>query len=386
MQRRARAGGGPRVALAGVAPRARSASSAAAIGVPRLLARAAASSRAPAISVSGPSVESARWRARSSGSAPTKSEASMCPPSLVRGDAVVDHRREQRVCEANRPVRDLDHTGGEGGIEDALGDVEGRRKQPRWTDGQRPLRATATLEFPAAAGRDVHAPGPPSDSGMGSGPRGSTLRSATAQLQRVEGVAAGRLVHPHERRARERPGEARLKSWWCGRRDSAGRRGRPSDGIEARVRDAAAAVSPTRRTRAAGPRRVQPPHREGRALADGVSSHWTSSIASTIGPSLGENLQRATDRYPKRPGVDRRARVLPRSSNAISNARRRGACNSCRTSPRASSKRSPRPAYGTPRSTSAGLNEGRGSRVGEQPRPPRPRASTSRCPARPRGR
>ena len=51
-------------------------------------------------------------------------DASMRAPSLVRGDAVVDHGCEQRVRETNRPVRALDDTGGKGGIEYTLCDVE----------------------------------------------------------------------------------------------------------------------------------------------------------------------------------------------------------------------------------------------------------------------
>ena len=38
-----------------------------------------------------------------------RGEASVCAPSLVRGHALVDHRGEQRVREANRPVRALDY-------------------------------------------------------------------------------------------------------------------------------------------------------------------------------------------------------------------------------------------------------------------------------------
>ena len=79
------------------------------MGAPRVLARAAASSRAAAIWVSGRSVESARWRARSIGSSTNRRNASVRVPPLVGGHAVVDDRREQRVREAHRPVRALDH-------------------------------------------------------------------------------------------------------------------------------------------------------------------------------------------------------------------------------------------------------------------------------------
>ena len=57
----------------------------------------------------------------------------MCAPSLVRGHAVIDHRREQWVREANRPAGALDHAGGDGWLERAVGDVQQREQFERRT-------------------------------------------------------------------------------------------------------------------------------------------------------------------------------------------------------------------------------------------------------------
>ena len=77
-----------------------------------------------------------------------------CAPSLVRGRALVDHRREQRVCEANRPVLALDHLRGERGLE--LGVVTPTRREhlARWTaDGRHEQEGLRV----AAAGKSVEA-------------------------------------------------------------------------------------------------------------------------------------------------------------------------------------------------------------------------------------
>jgi len=121
-------------------------------------------------------------------------EASVCAPSLVRGHAVVDHRREQRVREANRPVRALDHTGGKGAIEYVLGDVQaceqlggrtarGRCEQQRLLCCPRQLVdacAHQSLErlwnTERLRGVDVRAQSP-------------------GELERVKGIPTGRLVH-----------------------------------------------------------------------------------------------------------------------------------------------------------------------------------------------
>ena len=121
-------------------------------------------------------------------------EASVCAPSLVRGHTVVDRRREQRVREANRPVRSLDHARGKGAIEYGLGDVQAceelggrtahgrceqqRRLRCRWqlieactNQSLECLRNTQRLR-----GVDVRAQSP-------------------GELERVERVPTGRLVH-----------------------------------------------------------------------------------------------------------------------------------------------------------------------------------------------
>ncbi len=121
-------------------------------------------------------------------------EASVCAPSLVRGHAVVDHRREQGVREANRPVRALDHAGGKGAIECVLGDVEaceelggrtarGRCEQQRRSRCRRQLVEACTHQSlerlwntERLRGVDVRAQSP-------------------GELERVEGVPTGRLVH-----------------------------------------------------------------------------------------------------------------------------------------------------------------------------------------------
>ena len=121
-------------------------------------------------------------------------KASMCAPSLVRGHAVVDHRPEQRVREANRPVGALYHARGNCAIEDALADVQpfeelggrtahGRCEQQRLSCVRGQLietRANQSFERLRNTERlrvlDV----------LGQGP---------GELERVERVATGRLVH-----------------------------------------------------------------------------------------------------------------------------------------------------------------------------------------------
>ena len=121
-------------------------------------------------------------------------EASVCAPSLVRGHAVVDHRREQRVREANRPVRALDHTRGKRAIEYVLGDVQaceeldgrtahGRCEQQRLSCCRRQLVEACSHQSlerlwntERLRGVDVRAQSP-------------------GELERVEGVPTGRLVH-----------------------------------------------------------------------------------------------------------------------------------------------------------------------------------------------
>ena len=93
----------------GVSRRACSESSAATVTAPRTLARPAASSRAAAVSASGPSAPTARWCARSSASA-TSSTSRRCkcaPFTLVCGRA--DGRRDQRMGEADAIPVKFDH-------------------------------------------------------------------------------------------------------------------------------------------------------------------------------------------------------------------------------------------------------------------------------------
>ena len=89
---------------AGVRRSACSPSSAAAIGAPWAAAAAAACSSAAASSASGRSVESARWRARATGSSASSREAAVRALPLVRRQPLVEDRGEQRMREANRAV------------------------------------------------------------------------------------------------------------------------------------------------------------------------------------------------------------------------------------------------------------------------------------------
>ena len=118
----------------------------------------------------------------------------MCAPSVGSRHTVVDRGREQRVREANRPVRLLDHACGNGAIEYGLGDIEAceelgrrtahgrcqqqRRPRCRWqlieacpNQSLQCLRNTQRLR-----GVDVRAQSP-------------------GELERVERVPTGRLMH-----------------------------------------------------------------------------------------------------------------------------------------------------------------------------------------------
>jgi hypothetical protein len=103
------------------------------------------------------------------------------------------------------------------------------------------------------------------------------------------------------------------------------------------------------------------------ALAEDGSSHWTSSIASETGPSAARTcsaLRTAT------PSVRGSAPSAPSSTrSATSSARRLGAGSTGSTLSSTSSNRSPRPAWGSPRSAS----EGRAERT----RSPRARAAST---------
>jgi hypothetical protein len=150
-------------------------------------------------------------------------------PSFVRRHALVDDRREQRMREADRPVRALDHARGNCGIEYVLGDVQACQELPgRTADGygeQERLSCRRRQLVDAGAHQFFQCPW-----------NRQRLRRVDAradglgELERVKRVPAGRLVHAQQRRARERPAEACLEQG-VNRTDSEGADGQPLDPV-----------------------------------------------------------------------------------------------------------------------------------------------------------
>ena len=121
-------------------------------------------------------------------------EASVYAPSLARRRAVVDHRREQWVREANRSVRALDHARGKGAIERTLGDVQACKELNGWTargrhDQQRLSRRRRQLVEACP------------DQSLQRFRNTKRLRrvdvraKSPGELEHIEGVPTGRLVH-----------------------------------------------------------------------------------------------------------------------------------------------------------------------------------------------
>jgi hypothetical protein len=135
--------------------------------------------------------------------------------SLVRGYALVDDRREERVREANRPVLMLDHVRGKSGLEHVLRDAHVRNERRRWTAQcrceQQALARARRKSIEACAHESLQR--------CGNVQRLHGVDVPTqnpGELERVERVSARDLMHTQKRRPRERPAEPCLQEAVCG--------------------------------------------------------------------------------------------------------------------------------------------------------------------------
>ena len=183
-------------ASGGVSRSACSASSAAAIGAPRVLARAAACSRD-----SGDFAIRALRRKREVTGAVERiagDDVARRPCARRRssaGSAVVEHRREQRVREANRPVNVCSITCAARAGSSTRSVTSRIAKKLRRRDGRAPMRVAARLRSPAEARRGARERDPRVSRGH-ERLRGVDVRTQSPrELERVERVPTGRLVH-----------------------------------------------------------------------------------------------------------------------------------------------------------------------------------------------
>ena len=320
-------------------------------------ASAAASSRTAAISASGLSVESARWRARSSGSATTTRRD-------VRAHAVARRRTPRgRPTDASSgcvkrivpSVRSITRAARRR-IEHVLGDIQAREAARRM-DGPRPLRAAATACVAGAAPSRRARTSPVQRLGNAQRLRGVDVRAQSpGELERVERVSTGRLVHAQEGRAWRAVSPRCAWRSWCSGAEAERADVQPLDSVGRRSPARAPAPPHLRRgdARAAGGSAARRSRRSANAsaLAEDGSSHWTSSIARTTGPSAARTSSALRPR--RRACADRTPSGSSSTRSASSSARRLGVGSAGRHSSSTSSNRSPSPAWVSPRSASAG--------------------------------
>ena len=126
-------------------------------------------------------------------------------PSSLRRRRLIEHGGEQRVREADHPVRELDHVVGERRLECGTVQLCGPQPAVRAGEQQRPARLVGS---PSRRARTSAS----SVSGTGSGWVGSTfVPEGACELEGEEGIAARRLVEAQQRWPREHSAEPRMQ-------------------------------------------------------------------------------------------------------------------------------------------------------------------------------
>ena len=199
----------------GVSSQASSASSAAESGAPRARAERAASSSAAAIDASGPADDSARWRARSSGSMARSARARWTARRSSGEARRIDRGRQQRVREADVAGSDLDDAGlfgcGEGivcrEIQPGCRRNEVRRRLGRRRDDQEGQRRTGRKDVDPCAEQLLEVPG----NGQGGSRTRPVVFEHPRDLEGEEGIAVRVLVDAAQEGPRPRTAQASSK-------------------------------------------------------------------------------------------------------------------------------------------------------------------------------